>query len=349
MERYFKTFLTSELTLTEFCKIHNLDKNLFIQHLRSNNYIWKPSRTGVQVYNYYLATIAYQNSFISHGAIARKFNLNPQSFKAHLIEVDLFDSTRLRQKEKSYNDTIFDSIDTEEKAYWLGFIFADGYIYSAPLKKTEGRIDYNFELCTSSKDKEHIEKFAKFIGYKKSIKTTRADKNGHTRCRICLSSKHLWETLNNYGCTPNKSLTLQFPDEAAFKKKSLIRHFIRGYVDGDGCITNVSENKSGTLHVLGTEQFLNKILFYLDITANLHHNHNNPKEITMYFTINKYVKKCLNYLYKNSTIYLSRKYELYNKICRSELKDSELLQTNIGEGCDVNTEISIESKESIPS
>ena len=338
MENYLNDFLSSELNLTEFCKIHNLDKLIFYQYLYDLGYRCKPNRSGIKVNNYFLATQEYVNLYISHGAVARKYKLNPQSFKTYLMEENLFDSSKLKIRRKNYDDTIFDSIDTEEKAYWLGFIFADGYIYSAPSKKTDGRIDYNFELCTSGDDKEHMEKFAKFIKYEKSLKITKADKKGHTRCRICISSKHLWETLNNYGCTPNKSLTLKFPEEYVFKDKNLIRHFIRGYFDGDGCITNIKPGY-GTLNILGTEQFLTKVLQYLNVVVNLHHNHNNINESTMYFNITKDIKPCLNYLYNNSKIYLQRKYERYCKVCRSELKDSELLLPKIGEGCDANTEV----------
>lgn len=49
------------------------------------------------------------------------------------------------------------------------------------------------------------------------------------RCRWWITDKHLWKTLNKYGCTPRKSLTLQFPNENIFKSKDLIRHFIRGW------------------------------------------------------------------------------------------------------------------------
>lgn len=60
-------------------------------------------------------------------------------------------------------------------------------------------------------------------------------------------------------------------------------------------------------------------------------------------------KRVVRYLYENSTIYLTRKYEHYLQICRLDEESSKLLQTNIGAGCDVNPEISIETKESVPS
>ena len=69
-----------------------------------------------------------------------------------------------------------------------------------------------------------------------------------------VQNKHLWNILNSYGCTPRKSLTLKFPDIKIFKSKDLIRHFIRGYFDGDGCIS--FSNKDHTkifCNILGTE------------------------------------------------------------------------------------------------
>lgn len=58
------------------------------------------------------------------------------------------------------------------------------------------------------------------------------------RCRWGIVNKHLWNVLNNYGCTPKKSNTLLFPNIEIFKDRALIIPFIRGYFDGDGCLTN---------------------------------------------------------------------------------------------------------------
>lgn len=83
-------------------------------------------------------------------------------------------------------------------------------------------------------------------------------------CVWAASNKHLWQTLNKYGCTPNKSLTLKFPNENIFKSKDLIRHFIRGYFDGDGCIS-YNKYKYGIVprcSVLVTLQLVTKIAEY---------------------------------------------------------------------------------------
>lgn len=51
-------------------------------------------------------------------------------------------------------DDVFEKIDTEEKAYWLGFLFADGYV---------GTNDNSVGLGLAIKDIEHVKKFKKFI------------------------------------------------------------------------------------------------------------------------------------------------------------------------------------------
>lgn len=348
MEEKLNEFLESDLGLLDFCKYNNLNRKNFENYLNSKDYYWKTKRSGKLVKKIKDASDEYKNSLLSHTAIAKKYGISAQPFLTHLKEHNIYDESRKGTRGKNYNERIFDSIDSEEKAYWLGFIFADGYIYSAPLTKTKGRIDYNFELCLKGEDKDHMQKFANFIGYSKELKVTKADKNGHTRCRVCLSSKHLWETLYNLGCIPNKSLTLQFPDEKIFSNKKYIIDFIRGYFDGDGWISYTNKEHTGmSMGMLGTKDFINSCCEYLEISPKLEHNHGNEKESTMRFTLShKQGFPPLVKLYNKATIYLDRKYSRYLEYCRLPAKSGGLYQDNIGEDCDVNTEITEETKES---
>ncbi len=61
-----------------------------------------------------------------------------------------------------FNQHIFDNIDTEEKAYWLGFIYADGYIAKLNMEK----INYAFSIGLAVIDVKHLEKFNTFMEYK---------------------------------------------------------------------------------------------------------------------------------------------------------------------------------------
>lgn len=238
-----------------------------------------------------------------------------------------------RQNITKFNETIFDIIDTEEKAYWLGFIFADGCI---------GYKNNSFELSLALKDINHLQKFSKFMKFLKPIKTD------SYRCRFMVSNKHLWNTLNSYGCTPRKSLTLKFPNKDIFKSEDLIRHFIRGYFDGDGCITFHKNINSVTsiCNVLGTTDFLNKfedsINFKNKITRCKDKRCNKDNDTYGLFFKTSESLDLINYLYTNSSIYLDRKFKLYSFFkngCRSLEEFNELLLTNIGEPWDGNTEI----------
>lgn len=214
------------------------------------------------------------------------------------------------------NYNYFDSIDTEEKAYWLGFIFADGNIsksermYKGKLK----RGNYRFELSLKAEDKYHLEKFAKVIGFNKEVKTSKAT-NRTNRCRLYFNNKHLWTILNSYGCTPNKSLTLTFPKLEIFLNKELIKHFIRGYIDGDGsiCYRNAAHTDF-QLRILGTENFLTTLQQQLPLEKqNKLHKDINIFELCFNGSRGLYV---CNYLYKNSNIYLDRKYSRYIEYSR---------------------------------
>ena len=234
------------------------------------------------------------------------------------------------QNSVKFDETVFDTIDTEEKAYWLGFIFADGYISSKSNKKS----DYNFEISLKGSDTSHLEKFNIFMKHIHNnirIGSVRCGKKQCSRCRWSIRNKHLWETLNSHGCTPRKSLTLQFPDEHIFQSKDLIRHFIRGYFDGDGCITYCDKSHLHPhISFLGTFDFLAQVAKYTTVKNKVLKENN--RKVYIYGASGKTAMEILHYMYKNSTIFLQRKFDRYIDFCRLEEKSSKLLQDNIGEG-----------------
>ena len=102
------------------------------------------------------------------------------------------------------------------------------------LSKKNDNIDFGF-----ISDIENLNKYNDFIKNTQSIKfgkIVNKDKE-YSRCRCAVTDNHFHNRLIELGCTPQKSLTLKFPDESIFKSKDLIRHFIRGYFDGDGCFS----------------------------------------------------------------------------------------------------------------
>ena len=337
-------YVNEKVPSTIIAKEFNCGYAVITRVLRENNISVKDARTTKfdriknEVINLY-------SSGISLTKIAKQFNIDRHILSKKLKELGI--EIINKQNETKFDETVFDNIDTEEKAYWLGFIYADGYISSR---------DNTFELSLKASDVEHLNKFNKFMKHNKDNVTIGKVKCNDKICFRCswgVCNKHLWNTLNNYGCTPNKSLTLEFPNETIFKNIELIYSFIRGYLDGDGCISYVKNNFSDKTKIYyspnlsfeGTEKFLLKLGTYFNESYTIieHENH-----ITIKYGINA-TKNILDKLYKNSTIYLNRKYNRYNFFknnCRSAEELAELLASENGEDCDVNLVLTEEIKES---
>lgn len=222
------------------------------------------------------------------------------------------------------NENIFDSIDTEEKAYWLGFLYADGNISS-----TGNRL----EVRLSIKDLNHLENFRNFLELSTEIRTGVC--NGYGFCHLSVRNKHIWEQLNAKGCTPRKSLTLQFPDLSIFVNETLVYDFIRGYVDGDGCLTTYTKRHSivTELNLVGTESFLISIREFLGEKGYIRNKTCKSYENAAYSLLYSNVPSRIiaRKLYSNATIYLERKYNIYKYFCQLEEESSKRKSSKNGE------------------
>ena len=235
------------------------------------------------------------------------------------------------------NEKCFDCMNTEEQFYWLGFLYADGNISS-----TGNRI----EVRLSINDKNHLEKFRKFLQLSTEIRTGICNGNGF--CHLSVRNKHLWNTLYDLGCVPRKSLILTFPKLSIFKNRDNVAHFIRGYVDGDGCLC-VYPNETRTsmrtrLSLVGTENFLKSVNQLFQNKGFIRNKSSNNWENAAYNLLFSDVnsRKIARYLYTNASIYLDRKYEKFLEFCRLEEESSRRLSSKIGELCDENTEVNSE-------
>ena len=213
-----------------------------------------------------------------------------------------------------FNEEYFDIIDNEHKAYWLGFIYADGYVIP-PIKHHHGKLG----ILLHQRDEEILQKFKEDLKFRGNInyyKQRTSYSLFSTPCaRIVLTSNRIYNSLVEKGVVCNKSLVLNFPSEQQVPSH-LLRHFIRGYLDGDGSITHGSLQKTGnrdyTIKFCGTKEFLNGIQNFLNIKLALYRKpeHKKQNKNTFCLTIggNLQVKKILKSIYKDATIYLERKY-----------------------------------------
>ncbi|MDE5977216.1 MAG: hypothetical protein K2G70_01950 [Turicibacter sp.] len=205
---------------------------------------------------------------------------------------------------------------------------------------------YRIEIRLSIKDLSHLEKFRKFLNLETEIRT--GIYNGNGFCHLSVRNKHLWNTLNNLGCTPCKSLNLKFPNINIFNNKSSILHFIRGYVDGDGCLTHYKKSNGSIateVNLVGTENFLKSVKYLFGNQYGYIKNksckdwENKAHSLTFSGSV---ARKFARFLYEKATIYLERKYEKYLYFCRLEEESSLRKSSKIGEGCDANPEVSSE-------
>lgn len=206
---------------------------------------------------------------------------------------------RYRRK-YTLNETFFETIDSEEKAYWLGFIAADGCVYRRTLS-----INLNI------KDKAHLEKLIAILNSETQIKEIPGTGYGEGTmiAHLEINSKKLVDDLAKYGIVPRKSLILKPPQI----ESSLERHWIRGYFDGDGSIIPELKNGNAQLSFCGTKEVIRWIEYKLT-NENSHSLYSRWKDATK----NSYqfslggkdsILRYISYIYDNSTIYLDRKYK----------------------------------------
>lgn len=225
----------------------------------------------------------------------------------------------------TYNKDYFEVIDNQEKAYWLGLLYADGCI--TKFYRNEKVKSMSLELTLKSEDKPHLEKFLKALDSNSPIQN-RKHKIGnktYTSNRVVINCTKMCRDLIDKGCTPQKSLTLAFPTNEQVPTE-LLPHFMRGYLDGDGCV-HYSEamqyhaqkgksylSKNFVVSLVGTEEFLWKFKLNLisnQVVSNNIFCGNTGKAYELRITDRNNIKLLYDYLYKDSTISLDRKVEVF--------------------------------------
>jgi len=216
------------------------------------------------------------------------------------------------------NITYFDTW-SEEMAYILGFIAADGCIQERVIR--EKYVSYLLSINLSRKDKLHLEKIRNILAPDKKIYDyLEYNKNGkiYEHSVLSIGSNYMCKQLMKLGIGPRKSLTLNFPKVS----EEYLSHFIRGYFDGDGCI---SKRKDGawTLDFVGTYDFLKTLSEIIDKKFEFKTRTISKKSNCEMYSIRYTTQQVINiltWLYDNETICLERKYNKYSELLNSRGK-----------------------------
>ena len=201
---------------------------------------------------------------------------------------------------------------SEEMAYILGYWFADGCIWS-------GGGHYNFSI--TSNDYNHLKLIRDTIKSNHKLYKRKTDKS----YKLDIRCKEIYNDIIKLGGTERKSLTAKFPNVP----KEYVRHFIRGYFDGDGSFT--LRNNEPYITFIGTYEFLTNLvnqLLYNGVIKKVTNNNT----YRVYYNA-EFAREILKYMYDNSNILLNRKFKLYEKSMswnrRRKLRiDSRLLELN---------------------
>lgn len=233
--------------------------------------------------------------------------------------------TRIGKKIKysDINTSFFDKIDCEENAYFLGLLYADGCV------QTDNNA-YTTTLKLQKQDQAIIEKLRDIISPSSPI--ILVDDNKYAKFRT--SQKVITDQLIILGCIPRKSLILKFPTIDVVPTK-FISHFLRGYSDGDGTIfysilhNKYSDYKIYHWRIVSTKDFCisasNLLDHEINISGSISLSEPKTNQITSVLAIggNKQVETVLDWLYKDATIYLQRKYDKYIEF-KNYLNDRKL-------------------------
>lgn len=213
-----------------------------------------------------------------------------------------------------FNEDYFQDINSEHKAYWLGFLFADGCI-----QKTDFTVsDYNrLSLSLSIKDIQHVYRFAEDINMPSDqvkVQITGGFNQEIQSAVIRCNSIKMCTDLQNLGYTGLKKDRKHVPDLT----QDLIHHFIRGYFDGDGSIWG--DFRHGSLDFQSSGYVLK------DINRILHEECNVPlrtltehrNSLRFSYGGRLHIISIGTYLYENATIYLDRKLQAMRHRCFRE-------------------------------
>ena len=211
---------------------------------------------------------------------------------------------------KKFNEDYFKTIDTPDKAYFLGFIYADGCLIDNPKEYR-----YKLNIKIHNKDEDILKKFISLLDSEVEIWRS----NHREISEIGFSSKKMINDLKKIGLHPNKTYTISYPkiDE------NLERHFLRGYFDGDGCI-RINEDKRdnskrGDLRIVGgSVNFINTLnermgkLFGVNVNK-LYGPKNKEYKFVGWAGMSD-IEKIYNGFYSETDLFLNRKKIIWKEI-----------------------------------
>lgn len=246
--------------------------------------------------------------------VSKEIGIGKHSLSKYFKDNNLLSKKVVVQNNICYNEDFFAQLNTEEKAYWFGFIYADGCIRYKP-EENSGQLTIEI----SKNDVNMLKKFKDSIESNINIKyRQRKLKSGNISdtCSITISSVKMCKDLIKFGCVPNKTYNGQIKKELFSKNVSFKIAFLRGYLDGDGYISK-DKNVYSLSYVIHNYKVMNFVLRSIIEVSNViptiryETNDNFQGAYRLRITNKVDFFKFLDVIYKDPSIYMERKYKKY--------------------------------------
>jgi hypothetical protein len=233
------------------------------------------------------------------------------------------------------NKNYFQEIDSKDKAYFLGLMYADGNV---------GLETYVIQISLQEEDKYILEIFKKYLQSNHKLffeNNNNKNLNWKNSYKLHINCKKLHDDLIINGCIPQKCFNLKFP----ILSKELIPHFLRGYFDGDGCIWQgqrkwmIMPKRSKIIHNVKTtftgninfiEQLRNVLVEnYGFSNVKINNHYKNKNSATLEYSGRNNAKKFYDLFYSEcDDLFLIRKKEKFEEIFCA-LNEKSLSETGL--------------------
>jgi hypothetical protein len=202
-----------------------------------------------------------------------------------------------RNRLYSLDENAFDVI-TPDAAYWWGFLYADGSVSKRSVI-----------LSLKWDDFDHVEKFKEFMKSEAPIKKYghKLGRDIHYACYIGITSQHLASRLTELGIVPHRT---RFDCVKDNLPQDMIRHWIRGFFDGDGTINSSrGQFDAGFMGSMEVMEWVRECIPFVDKNKRIH-KHSISNVFYLSFSGNNVSREITSYLYDGQTLYMDRKHKL---------------------------------------
>lgn len=311
IQNIIKLYTVDKMSAKEIAEQNNISSSTIFRYLHNYNI---PININCHIDNLSEQIIELYCSGLSKQKVADKLCISIDSINRILHENNVHIRNNTEYRDYSIDCTYFDEINTANKAYVLGFLYADGNV---------SKRKNNIQLSLQENDREVLEKIRKDMKYSAELEyrdfVQYNEKTGlktRNQYALIIHCKQLHDSLIKLGVVPRKTHIIKYPD---FLSEEMHRHFIRGVLDGDGCIHKPygDYDKHKNVDINGTYDFCCGLAKIVNDTIGVHCSIiKTAKNRTTYraaISGGNNVCKFLDWIYENADIYLERKYQLYKE------------------------------------